>query len=128
MNDTLTYLTSLAARRPRPRITAEDKAKIRQAYEHLELTGVDFRSRCNSCWLDALALVVLEARGRGLIASKPLASSPSNSYIIPKGGVVVRGMVVDESTPDETINRLLKLYPTLRFTIKPKPQQEGGDQ
>ena len=128
MNDTLTYLTSLAASRPRPIITAEDKGKIRQVYEHLELTGVDFKSRCNSCWLDALALVVLEARKRGLIAAEPLAASPSNSYVIPKGGVVVRGMVVDESTPDETIKRLLALYPMLRFSIKPKTQQEGGDQ
>lgn len=127
MNDNLTYLASLAARRPRPRITAEDKGKIRQAYEHLDLTGVDFNSRCNSCWLDALALVVLEAKRRGLIASEPLASSPSNSYNIPKGGVVVRGMVVDEATPDETIKRLLALYPMLRFSIKPKPAG-GGDQ
>lgn len=128
MTDTLTYLSSLAARRPRPRITAEDKGKIRQAYEHLELTGVDFNSRCNSCWLDALALVVLEARKRGLIASEPLAASPSNSYDIPQGGVVVGGLVVDESTPDDTIKRLLEQNPMLRFTIKPKTQQEGGDQ
>lgn len=128
MTDTLTYLASLAARRPRPRITAEDKVKIRQAFEHLELTGVDFRSGCNSCWLDALALVVLAARERGLIAAEPLAASPSNSYDLPKGGVVVGGLVVDESTPDETIKRLLALYPMLRFSIKPKTQQEGGDQ
>lgn len=128
MTDTLTYLASLTARRPRPRITAEDKGKIRQAYEHLELTGVDFKSRCNSCWLDALALVVLEARKRGLLASEPIASSPSNSYTIPKGGVVVRGMVIDESTPDDTIKRLMELNPMLRFSIKPKTQQEGGGQ
>lgn len=124
MNESLTYLSSLAARRPRPRITAEDKGKIRQAFEHLELTGVDFKSGCNSCWLDALALVVLEARKRGLIASEPLAASPSNSYDLPKGGVVVGGLVVDESTPDEVIKSLLDSNPMLRFSIKPK--QEGG--
>ena len=128
MNDTLTYLASLAARRPRPRITAEDKGNIRQAFEYLELTGVDFNSRCNSCWLDALALVVLEARKRGLIASEPVAASPSNSYDLPQGGVVVGGLVVDASTPDDTIKRLLEQNPMLRFIIKPKPQQEGGDQ
>lgn len=128
MTDILTYLASLAARRPRPRITAADKGKIRQAYEHLELTGVDFNTRCNNCWLDALALVVLAARERGLIASEPLAASPSNTYDIPQGGVVVGGLVVDESTPDETIKRLLALYPMLRFSIKPKTQQEGGDE
>ena len=126
MNDTLTYLASLAARRPRPRITAEDKGKIRQAYEHLELQGVDFNSGCNSCWLDAIALVVLAARKRGLIASEPLAASPSNSYDLPHGGVVVGGLVVDGSTPDDVIKRLLESNPMLRFSIKPK--QEGGDQ
>ena len=89
---------------------------------------MDFNTRCNNCWLDALALVVLEARKRGLIASEPIVSSPSNSYDLPQGGVVVGGLVVDESTPDDTIKRLLELNPMLRFIIKPKTQQEGGNQ
>lgn len=103
-------------------LTDEDRKAIKELFNQQGLSGVNFASRCKSCYIDALTMLCIENH---VSMSDAKTKSTKYEYMNKKPTIVIINgegtKVYDENTDDESIEEYIKRFPT-QTSYKPIKQ------
>lgn len=108
--------------------TEADKKNIRAIVDEFGVDGVNLRGRCPSCWQDAV-LVLRNFFGisNGDTDGDGKPDNQNKKWIYKrKTSMKWRGLIIDQSTPDDIIDEFVKYHP--QFFELSKPAEDGGDE
>lgn len=107
--------------------TAEDKAHIREIVNEFKVEGVNLRSRCPDCWVDAVLVLrnffgvtSNDTDGDG----KP--DTPSKWRYLRTTPMLWRGHLIDGTTPDDIVAEFVKWHPQFFEAVSSSTAEDGG--